>query len=192
MAYNTFRGRHLSALALETLEQFRGVHDSEYEYQLHSRDIQLGADGSVVQDGDWVYVLNVPLDESVNQIDYFHGWYIAQMNDEYETDVLVTTMIPLYYRTVPGNLTKRIIAIQRIWRKTWAIKHHNEIMDLARFFVDLYARARREGIIIPSLDYEQKLAAREYSWTMKRHRADEREIAYQARLLARRIKEDCE
>ena len=103
------------------------------------------------------------------------------MADEYETDVPVTTMIPLYYRTVPGNLTKRIIAIQRIWRKTWAIKQQSQIVELARFFVDLYARARREGIIIPSLDYEQKVAAQDYSWTMKHHRARDREIAYQAR-----------
>ena len=92
-------------------------------------------------------------------------------------------MIPLYYRTVLGNLTKRIIAIQRIWRKKWAIQQHSQIIDLARFFVDLYARARREGIIIPSLDYDQKVASRIYGGEYKRRRAARREAAYRARLL---------
>ena len=146
------------------LTNFRGVHDWEYEYALHKREVQLGADGSVVRDFEWVYVLSIPLYERIKHIDYFHGMVdhevIALMNDKYEFDIPSRWMIPLYYHTFPGSLTKRIIAIQRLWRKTWAIKHQIRIIELAEFFRDLYARARREGIVIPSLDYEQKLASR--------------------------------
>ena len=147
-------------LAMTPLTNFRGVHDWRYEFALHKRDVQLGADGSVVRDFEWVYVLSIPLYERIKQIDYFHGWNIAQMNDEYESNIPQKVMIPLCYHTAPGILTRRIIAIQRLWRKTWAIKHQIRIIKLAEFFRDLYARARREGIVIPSLDYEQKLASR--------------------------------
>ena len=170
-------------LAFPTLTKFRGVHDRSYEYALHKRDVQLGADGSVVRGGDWVYVLAliIPLDERIKQIDYFHGWNIAQMNDEYESDIPQRVMIPLYYHTTPGILTRRIIAIQRLWRKTWAIKHQIRIIKLAEFFRDLYARARREGIVIPSLDYEQKLASRRYGGVWKYQRALVREHKYRLR-----------
>ena len=126
--------------------------------------------------------LIIPLDERIKQIDYFHGWNIAQMNDEYESDIPQRVMIPLYYHTAPGILTRRIIAIQRLWRKTWAIKHQIRIIKLAEFFRDLYARARREGIVIPSLDYEQKLASRRYGGVWKYQRALVREHKYRLRL----------
>ena len=139
------------------LTNFRGVHDWEYEYALHKREVQLGADGSVVRDEEWVYVLSIPLYERIKQIDYFHGMVdhevIALMNDEYESDIPSMWMIPLYYHTFPGSLTKRIIAIQRLWRnRTWDRKEKPRIVELAQFFRDLYARARRKGIVIPSLD----------------------------------------
>ena len=164
------------------LTNFRGVHDWEYEYALHKREVQLGADGSVVRDFQWVYVLSIPLYERIKQIDYFHGWNIAQMNDEYESDIAPCLVIPLYYHTAPGILTRRIIAIQCLWRKTWAIKHQIRIIELAEFFRDLYARARREGIVIPSLDYEQKLASRRYGGVWKYQRALVREHKHRLRL----------
>ena len=130
-------------LAFPTLTKFRGVHDPSYEYALHKRDVQLGADGSVVRGGDWVYVLGFyfPLDERIKQIDYFHGWNIAQMNDEYESDIPQRVMIPLCYHTAPGILTRRIIAIQRLWRKTWPIRHEKRIIELAEGGVWKHERA---------------------------------------------------
>ena len=113
------------------------MHDWEYEYALHKREVQLGADGSVVRDFEWVYVLSIPLYERIKQIDYFHGMVdhevIALMNDKYESDIPSRWMIPLYYHTFPGSLTKRIIAIQRLWRKTWPIRHQKRIIELAEF-----------------------------------------------------------
>ena len=163
--------------AVPTLTNFRGKYHWMIENALHKREVHLGADGSVVRDGNWVYVLtlNIPLDERINQIDYFRGWSTAQMNDDYESDIPSIVMIPLFYHTVPGSLTKRIIAIQRLWRKTWPIRHQIRIIELAEFFRDLYARARREGIVIPSLDYEQKLASRRYGGVSKHERALARE-----------------
>ena len=124
-------------------------------------------------------MLGIPLYERIKQIEYFHGMVnheaTALMNDGYGSDMLSMWMIPLYYHTFPGSLTKRIIAIQRLWRKTWAIRHQIRIIALAEFFRDLYARARREGIVIPSLDYEQKLASRRYGGVWKYNRALVRE-----------------
>ena len=163
--------------AMPTLTNFRGKYHWMIQRAWHKCGVQLGADGSVVRDGDWVYVLalNIPLDERINQIDYFHCWSTAQMNDDYESDIPSIVMIPLFYHTVPGSLTKRIIAIQRLWRKTWVLRHQIRIIKLAQFFLDLYARARREGIVIPSLDYERKLASRRYGGVWKHQRALARE-----------------
>ena len=137
-------------LAMTPLTNFRGVYHWKIEYALHQRGVQLGADGSVVQDRDWVYVLSIPLHERIKQIDYFHGMVnhevIALMNDEYESDIPSMWMIPLYYHTFPGSLTKRIIAIQRLWRKTWPIRHQIRIIELAKFFRDLMQEPdRRES-----------------------------------------------
>ena len=169
---------------MPTLTNFRGKYHWMIQRAWHKRGVQLGADGSVVRDGDWVYVLalNIPLDERINQIDYFDGWSTAQMNDEYESDIPQRVMIPLCYHTAPGILTRRIIAIQRLGRKTWVLRLQSRIVKLAELFLDLYARARREGIVIPSLDYEQKLASRRYGGVWKYQRALVREHKHRLRL----------
>ena len=51
----------------------RGNLSREYERELFDRQIQIGADGSILLDGDHVYVLNVDFVERVDRIDYFHG-----------------------------------------------------------------------------------------------------------------------
>ena len=46
------------------------------ERELHQRDIQIGADGSILRIGSWVYILWFDafyLDWQVQQIDFFHG-----------------------------------------------------------------------------------------------------------------------
>ena len=176
------------------LRNLRGEHAKSYEYALFNRDVQLGADGSILRDGDSVYVLHEHrLDRRINIIDEFlkigpHiGCPMARLGIDWDLldvgyhldgadEVPAVCLIPLETRgRYPGILTKRIIAIQRLWRSTWKVRHHKDIIELALFFKDLYERSRREGIIIPSLDYEQKVAARRYGGAWKRRRACERE-----------------
>ena len=169
---------------IRALNKYRGNIDPDSEYRLFRRNLQIGADGSILQDLQQVYVLNIPFAYRANIIDYFHGMRtvpIAQTFDDF--DVEVWHMIPLHYNTVPGNLTRRIIAIQRLWRRTWKYRHHNDLIELAFYFRELYAKSRREGIIIPSLDYDQKVAARRYGGARKHHRAFRRKAAHRARLL---------
>ena len=171
------------------LTNFRGTLDYDYEYELYRNNIQIGADGSILRDGDHVYVLCVPLQHSVTKIEYFHDFnrYAIMAETTHHMPLYwhydACDMIPLYYWAVPGNLTKRIIAIQRLWRRTWKDRHHNDLIDLALFFSELYETSRREGIIIPSLDYDQKVASRIYGGEYKRRRAVRREAAY--------IEQDC-
>ena len=123
------------------------------------------------EDDRMIRALNQYIEYRANTIDYFHVLTKS------------TQSIPLHYNTVPGNLTRRIIAIQRLWRRTWKYRHHNDLIELAFYFRELYAKSRREGIIIPSLDYDQKVAARRYGGARKHHRAFRRKAAHRARLL---------
>ena len=46
----------------------------EDEKELYGRGIHVAVDGSIIQDGDDVYVLDAPsFQERVDSIDYFHG-----------------------------------------------------------------------------------------------------------------------
>ena len=72
------------------------------------------ADGSFVNDGEYVYVL--PL-KQIRQVDYFHGTIpglgpVAQMKED-EVDILASEMFSTrrYGRTV-----RAIITLQRRWR----------------------------------------------------------------------------
>ena len=68
------------------------------EERLYRRNIQIGFDGSLVQDHTNVYVLNkIPRCRGIMEIDYFHGMYkgtpIAQMARDDELDVRAIEMI---------------------------------------------------------------------------------------------------
>ena len=73
-----------------------------------------GADGSVVEDGGYVYVL--PLHQ-IRQVDYFHGALpdegpVAQMMED-EIDILASEMIST---DRDGRTVQAIITLQRRWR----------------------------------------------------------------------------
>ena len=42
----------------------------EFEQSLYDRSIQIAMDGSILMEGDDVYVLNAPFDARVDRIDY--------------------------------------------------------------------------------------------------------------------------
>ena len=146
------------------------------------RWLQFGADGSILQDDDWVF--HVRWNEVI-QIDYFDGMSalcghaVCQLKeDEWDTYAPLMVRLPRPGETyLCGIINRRIRTIQRAWRQRWKARHHEDIIDLARFFVDLYARCREDGIILPSLDYEDKLAKRKYGSPWKEMRARQRQRA---------------
>ena len=80
----------------------------------HLAEAYSSADGSFVNDGEYVYVL--PL-KQIRQVDYFHGTIpglgpVAQMMDD-EVDILASEM----FSTRPdGRTVRAIITLQRRWR----------------------------------------------------------------------------
>ena len=105
----------------------RGHLSVDHEYELFRRDIQIAADGSILQDGDKVYVLDVPFHLRIDRIDYFHGMVgnspMAQLLSEEEPGVLARDMVPLGWW---GNTVKRITVLQRMWRK----RHEMEVCSV--------------------------------------------------------------
>ena len=94
---------------------------------LFRKGIQLGFDGSLVDDGDWVYVLGYRLEEqTVQQIDYFHsmvgGAPMAQMTDE--SNCSATHMIALQR----GFTAIRITNVQRRWRQIRALRYRRNML----------------------------------------------------------------
>ena len=47
--------------------------NARIQREFFNRGIQLGADGSVIRDGNRVYVINTLLEEKIQTVDYFHG-----------------------------------------------------------------------------------------------------------------------
>ena len=104
---------------------------------------------------------------------------------EDEDDVVAPFMIPsprARQEHLCGIVNRRIATIQRAWRRWWKEQHHKDIIGLAFFFVDLYAKCRREGLVLPSLDYERKLAARQYGGAHKERRRIQRMINHYERV----------
>ena len=93
--------------------------DKEQNLLWDTYKIAIGCDGSLVADGDYVYVL--PLGE-VMQIDYFHGCIdenhngipipVCQVRDDSESNFLASELISLR-----GFVAIRIINLQRRWRQ---------------------------------------------------------------------------
>ena len=88
--------------------------DNEQKLLWDTYKVTIGFDGSLVHNGDYVYVL--PLGE-VMQIDYFHGCNcngspVCQMMDEDESDFVASELIALQR----GFVANRIINVQRRWR----------------------------------------------------------------------------
>ena len=140
-----------------------------YELQFFRRGLQITTDGSILQDGAEAYLLNARLKDSTLWFDFFH-WSRGREGP----------LFARYQRVIStshsGFTVRRIILLQGRWRKQWKRRHHEDIVRLAREFLKLYADARQRGIILPSLDYERKVAARKYDrrTKQKRQRARER------------------
>ena len=93
--------------------------DNEQKLLWDTYKVTIGFDGSLVDDGDYVYVL--PLGE-VMQIDYFHGCIdenrngiripVCQMMDDFKSDFVASELLGLR-----GFAAIRIINLQRRWRR---------------------------------------------------------------------------
>ena len=99
------------------------------------------ADGSVVRDGEYVYVL--PL-RQIRQIDYFHGTLpglgpVAQMIVDDGPDILASEM----FSTRPdGRTVRAIITLQRRWRRKMLLEHTALIIQRQRRRKQLCGRGR--------------------------------------------------
>ena len=93
--------------------------DGLSEEESFRREIQIGYDGSIVNDGDFVYILDAVAfgENPIQEIDYFHGFSInpnvpmAQMVDD--SDNLASDMIGLEN----GFTAIRIRNFQRRWKE---------------------------------------------------------------------------
>ena len=95
----------------------RPASDGLSEVELFRRGIQIGYDGSIVNDGDFVYILDAVAfgENPIQEIDYFHGLIadvpMAQMVDD--SDILASDMIGLQN----GFTAIRIRNFQRRWKE---------------------------------------------------------------------------
>ena len=88
---------------------------------LYDRDIIHGVDGSIVSDGDLVYVVadEHPVECRILRIDYFHGHDpvkgpVAQMMDGDKSDSYACEMFSLQR---PSRIVRAMTWLQRIWRQ---------------------------------------------------------------------------
>ena len=125
-----------SEYAMEAMHGFnstrRGHLSREHEYELfYHRYIQIAADGSILLDGDKVYLLDEPFHIRIDRIDYFHGMVgnspmALLMSDD---DQVARDMVP---RKRQGNTVKRITVLQRMWRnQLWRRHIQPELIQLA-------------------------------------------------------------
>ena len=78
-------------------------------------DFAHGVDGSILEDGDLVYVVN----HGILSIDYFHGKIpghgpVAQMMDKGESDIFAYEMFSLRRSS---SIVRAMTRLQRIWRR---------------------------------------------------------------------------
>ena len=100
------------------------------------------ADGSLVNDGDYVYVL--PLYE-IREVDYFHGTIdgegpIAQMVPD-EVDIFASEMFSTRH---DGRTVRAIITLQRRWRK----KRLRSRIHTARMMLQHTARTQADRMAL--------------------------------------------
>ena len=112
----------------------------EFERTEFQKGIQYGADGSKIEDGDDVYLLEGRFQDRVTKIDYFHGFRIgvptAQLNFidshgvRYEDECLAMNMVQLGWW---GNTVHCATVLQRKWRnRQWRRCVQPELTDSAR------------------------------------------------------------
>ena len=107
----------------------------ELEKVLYGKDVQIGADDSIVSDGDDVYLLDAPFQDRVAKISYFCGYHFdvpcAQVWNGYEEDYsLAMNMVQLEWW---GNAVHCITVLQRKWRnRQWRLYVQPELIQLAK------------------------------------------------------------
>ena len=92
---------------------------AEFEEQQFHQNIQYGADGSKIYDGDHVYLLEGRFQDRVTKIDYFHGFRLgrvptARLLNEDVGAALALNMVQLGWW---GDAVKCITVLQRQWRR---------------------------------------------------------------------------
>ena len=107
---------------------------AEFEEQQFHQNIQYGADGSKIEDGDDVYLLEGRFPDRVMKIDYFHGFHIgvatAQLYDEDETQALALNMVQLGWW---GEGVHCLTVLQRKWRnRRWRLGVQRRLIQLAK------------------------------------------------------------
>ena len=109
-----------------------------------NKSLQFGADGSIVQDGDWVYrvlwhrVLHIARFSGISCV---FGHACCETTDEdlcHAPYLLPIRMGEQQYRC--GITNRCIMRIQRAWKRKWRTLHHNVIAELAQRFVDFRCR----------------------------------------------------
>ena len=115
----------------------------ELEEVLFWKNIQIGADGSIIQDGDDVYLLEVPEVrlrrpcDRVMKIDYFQGYHfgmpcaLVYNDDEVGWEcALAMNMVQLGWW---GNIVYCITVLQRKWRnRRWRLRVQPGVIQLAK------------------------------------------------------------
>ena len=104
----------------------------ELEKVLWCREAFIGADGSIVKQGDDVYLLEAQFQDRVMKIDYFHGYHFGVpcalvWNEE---NSLAMNMVQLEWW---GNIVHCITVLQRKWRnRQWRLYVQPELIQLAK------------------------------------------------------------
>ena len=109
----------------------------EHEKVLWRREAFIGADGSIVQEGDGVYLLEAPFQDRVMKIDYFHGYHfgvpcaLVYNDDEMGWEcALAMNMVQLGWW---GNIVYCITVLQRKWRnRRWQLRVQPGLIQLAK------------------------------------------------------------
>ena len=107
----------------------------EFEHKEFYKGIQYGADGSIIQDRDDVYLLEGRFQDRVTKIDYFHGLPytdigvpMAQLWDD--DNALAMNMVQLAWW---GEAVHCITVLQRKWRnRRWRLRVQPGVIQLAK------------------------------------------------------------
>ena len=97
--------------------------DECHEYHPWShvwRLIVIAADGSLMDDGDDVYVLDAPFHLRIDRVNYFHVRRQQLLMPPHDAILYTSRMVPLGWW---GNTVKRITVLQRMWRNQLWRRH---------------------------------------------------------------------
>ena len=104
--------------------------DREYHpWSLFWRLIVIAADGSLMDDGDDVYMLDAPFHVRIDRVNYLHVRRQQLLTPPHDHILYTRDMVPLGWW---GNTVKRITVLQRMWRnRRWRRHIQPELIQLA-------------------------------------------------------------